>query len=66
MENMIQTLLVAYDLKSGVLVVGEKDKGQSVNPINAFQGEEARELYQKLVLKRGSFVKKEEGDEKDN
>ena len=41
---------------TGVMVVGRKRMNQSVEIINAFQGDEARELYEKLVTKK----KKEE------
>jgi hypothetical protein len=36
---------------SGVLIVGRKRPNQSVEIINAFEGKEARELYEKLVTK---------------
>jgi len=34
------------------MVVGRKRMNQSVEIINAFQGDEARELYEKLVTKK--------------
>ena len=34
---------------SSVLIVGRKRPNQSVEIINAFQGEEAEELYKKLI-----------------
>ena len=47
------TLLVGFDHNpkkdTTVLVVGKQRINQSVQIINAFQGEEARELYQKLI-----------------
>lgn len=49
------TLLVGFDHSQGdiaVLIVGRKDVGESVQIINQFQGEEAEELYKKLVEKR--------------
>ena len=49
------TILVSYDYTHGrdtsVLIVGRKLPDQSVDIINAFQGEEAEELYKKLVTK---------------
>lgn len=52
------TLLVCLDMSRGedvgVLVVGRKRPNDSIDVINAFQGEEARELYERLVT-----VKKE-------
>ena len=41
------------DKDTGVLVVGRKRKNESIEIINAFQGEEALELYKKLVTKKG-------------
>lgn len=55
MANLSDTLLVSIefsDKDTGVLVVGRKRKNQSVEIVNAFQGEEALELYKKLVTKK--------------
>lgn len=53
---MIDTILVSVDLAdnddTGVLIVGRKRMNQSVEIINAFQGEEAKELYKKLITKK--------------
>lgn len=53
---MIDTLLIGVDFSNkestGVLTVGRKRMNQSVEIINAFQGEEARELYERLVTKK--------------
>lgn len=50
------SLLIGYDNTNGldntVLIVGQKGVGQAVTIINAFQGEEAEELYKKLTTKR--------------
>ena len=47
------TLLIGFDSTNGkentVLVVGRKRKNKSVDIINAFQGKEAEELYEKLT-----------------
>lgn len=54
MTNLSDTLLVSIsfsDKDTGVLIVGRKRKNQSIEIINAFQGEEALELYKKLVTK---------------
>lgn len=44
---------VDFDMKGGpdtaVLIVGKKKKGDAVDIVNAFQGEEAMELYKKLT-----------------
>ena len=55
MTNLSDTLLVSIsfsDKDVGVLVVGRKRKNQSIEIINAFQGDEALELYKKLVTKK--------------
>lgn len=53
---MIDTILIGVDFSkkdsTGVLVVGRQRMNQSVEIINAFQGEEAIELYKKLVTKK--------------
>ena len=47
------SIIVSYDYNFSkdiaVLVVGRKNPNTSVTIINAFQGDEAKELYQKLV-----------------
>lgn len=48
---MADIILVGYDKQSGdipVLTVGKKD-GKTIEIINAFQGNEAKELYEKLT-----------------
>ena len=55
MSNLSDTLLVSIsfsDKDTGVLVVGRKRKNQSIDIINAFQGDEALELYNKLVTQK--------------
>ena len=50
------TVLVSFDFSHGkdnsVLIVGRKRPNGSVEIINAFQGEEAEWMYQKLVTKK--------------
>lgn len=58
MYGEIDTLLVSYDNISNdkpVLIVGRKGKGkrESLQIINAFQDEEAEELYKKLTIQTG-------------
>ena len=57
---MVDTILVGVDFANngdtGVLIVGRKRMNQSVEIINAFQGDEARELYERLIT-----TKKKEG-----
>lgn len=49
----VDSLLVGVDFADngdvGVLIVGQKRPNLSVDIINAFQGEEAKELYQRLT-----------------
>ena len=55
MTNLSDTLLVSIsfsDKDTGVLIVGRKRKNQSIDIINAFQGDEALELYNKLVTQK--------------
>ena len=55
MTNLSDTLLVSIsfsDKDTGVLIVGRKRQNQSIEIINAFQGDEALELYKKLVTKK--------------
>lgn len=53
---MIDSILVSVDFSNkndtGVMVVGRKRMNQSVEVINAFQGDEARELYNRLITKK--------------
>lgn len=55
-----ETLLVGYDFTNGkdksVLIVGKKTEGVAVKIINAFQGKEAEELYQKLVTQKVGVI----------
>lgn len=48
-------ILVSWDFSNGrdksVLIVGEQTNGR-VNILNAFQGEEARELYKRLTTQK--------------
>lgn len=55
-ENISDSILIGYDQRDGdnvVLIVGRKAPKQSVEVINAFQGEEAKELYERLITKKG-------------
>lgn len=46
-----------HGIEKGVLVVGQKRMNQSVDIINAFQGQEAWDLYEKLATSKPGFVK---------
>ena len=56
-----ESLLIGVDFTNGenvgVLIVGRKRPNQSVDIINAFQGKEAEELYNKLIGKKGTKTK---------
>lgn len=59
MSNKITsgTLIVGIDFSKGedvgVLIVKRKRPNDSVEIINAFQGEEARWMYERLITKKG-------------
>lgn len=51
-RNITTSLLVGFDFSNNdkaIVVVGKKRKNQSVEIINAFEGEEAIDIYKKLV-----------------
>lgn len=50
------TLLIGWDYSHGdipVLIVGRKAPGDKADIINQFQGQEAKDLYERLVTKDG-------------
>lgn len=53
MKKTSDSLIVGFDSSAGkdgtVLVVGRKKPREAVDIINAFEGEEALELYKKLI-----------------
>lgn len=53
-------LLVGFEPSRGedtcVLIVGRKPAGQPIDVVNAFQGKEAKELYEKLVATNGRNI----------
>ncbi len=53
MEKTIDSLIIGFNSSAGkdgpVLIVGRKKPREAVDIINAFEGEEALELYKKLV-----------------
>ena len=50
-DSFIVSVSFEHDFDSGVLLVGKQNNGQ-VEIVNAFQGKEAWDLYQKLVTKK--------------
>lgn len=56
-ENHTTTsLIIGYDIShtsdNKVLVIGKRGPSGSVEIVNAFQGDEAEELYNKLITKK--------------
>lgn len=53
MNSITDTILVSIDLSinkdNAILIVGRKKTREAVDIINAFDGEEALELYKKLI-----------------
>lgn len=57
LENHTTTsLIIGYDIShtsdNKVLVIGKRGPSGSVEIVNAFQGDEAEELYNKLITKQ--------------
>lgn len=55
MESLNDTLLVSIDIREGgsaLMLVGRKRKGEMLEVINTFQGEEAKDIYNKLITKK--------------
>ena len=55
-KKEIDVLLVSYDNVPNdkpVLIVGRKEPRGALKIINAFQDEEAEELYKKLIIQTG-------------
>lgn len=55
LKNKSDTFLVSFDYTHGdipVLIVGKRGKEKEIDVINAFQGDEARELYKRLTDKK--------------
>lgn len=56
MKNKSDTFLVSFDYTHGdipVLIVGRRGTEKEIDIVNAFKGDEAKELYQKLTKKVG-------------
>jgi hypothetical protein len=58
---MTDTVIISIDwndeTNTGVLVVGRKRVNKSVDIINAFSGDEAKKLYQRLITKKDECMK---------
>ena len=59
MEKTSDSLIIGFDSSSGkygtVLIVGSKKPREAVDVINAFDGEEALELYKKLITPKAKY-----------
>ena len=55
-QDIADTLLIGVNFTRGrdvgVLIVGRKNEKEVVKVVNAFQGEEAWQLYKKLITKK--------------
>ena len=55
-QPVTETVLLSYTEPVGgapLLIIGKKDRGKSIQVINVFQGDEAKELYMRLITKHG-------------
>lgn len=61
---MAKSIIVSYEPSNGedyaILVVGEKKSRMDVQIINAFQGKEATELWERLTTRDRKGEKKDE------
>ena len=60
---MEDSIIIGIDLSKGnvnnVMTVGRIRNDQSIEIVNVFQGDEARELYEKLIANKSSLYMKE-------
>lgn len=56
------SVIVSWDFSKGkdvgVLLVGRQKPGRNVEIVNAFQGQEAVDIYKKLMIVNTDFVSK--------
>lgn len=55
MNSLNDTLLVSIDIREGgsaLMLVGRKRKGEMLEIINTVQGEEAKDIYNRLTTKK--------------
>lgn len=55
MDSLNDTLLVSIDIREGgsaLMLVGRKRKGEMLEIINTVQGEEAKDIYNRLTTKK--------------
>lgn len=56
-DSVIVSWDFSHGTNAGVLIVGRREKGKT-EIINAYQGEEAKALYQKLVFPKSKETKR--------
>ena len=57
MESLNDTLLISIDIRKSentLMLVSRKRRGEMLEIINSFQGQEARDIYNKLTEKKES------------
>ena len=60
MENQIIIRVDSTNKNDNIIMtVGRIRNDQSIDIVNAFQGDEARELYEKLITKKSCLLMKE-------
>ena len=55
MESLNYFFFVSIDIREGgsaLMLIGRKQKGEMLEIINTFQGEEAKDIYNKLITKK--------------
>lgn len=58
--NHVESVIASYDPDSKLLLVGKKNPRQAIDIVNAIQGDEATELYQRLITQKKEGEKKDE------
>lgn len=48
-DTLLVSIDFSHDKDTGVLIVGRKAPGGTVEIVNAFQGKDAEDLYQQLI-----------------
>ena len=51
-DCLVVSISYSHGIDAGVLVVGRKTEGEGFDIVNAFQGQEAWDLYQKLITRK--------------
>lgn len=65
MKNKSDTFLVTFDYSQGdipVLIIGRRGKKKEIDIVNAFKGDEAKDLYDLLMDGKEKYEAAEETD----